>query len=108
MAKSDKYWTEKHLEHVRTFLPTDVTAEFDEVSRLSDGDYFSIIIRRYGASVDLQLEKHSKAAFETGMPIYSVQEDRYEPRWAEKYGDFDNAIRRCIELVRNPSLMEKL
>lgn len=101
----DRYWTEKDLKHIWSFLPTDVTAEVDEYSRLDEGDFFSVIIRRYGASVDLQLEKDSRLPVEAGMPVYSVQEDRYEPRWSEKFGNFDNAIRRCVELVRDPTKM---
>ncbi len=103
-----KYWTEKDLEHVREFLPTGVTADVCEISRLDDGDFFGIIIERYGASVFLELCKSDVHAAAVQMPVYMVEEDRYESRWREKFGSFDNAIRRCIELVRDPTKMNDL
>lgn len=103
-----KYWTDKHLEHVRSLLPTDVTAEFNEITELEEGDNFCIIVRRYGASVCLELSRSDRIAVEAQMPVYIVEEDRYEPRWRENFGMFDNAIRRCIELVRNPDMIQEL
>ncbi len=103
-----KYWTEKDLEYVRSFLPTDVTAEMDEISQLDDGDFFSIIVRRYAASVCLELSRSDVHAVMAQMPIYRVEEDHYEPRWQERFGNFDSAIRRCIELVRDPTKMQDL
>ena len=87
-----KYWTEKDLEYVRSFLPTDVTAETEEALRLKAGDFFLIHVRRYGASICLKFDKDTKDAVACKMPIYLVEEDRYEPRWREKFGKFDNAI----------------
>lgn len=97
-----KYWTDKDLEYVRSFLPTDVTAEMDEISQLEEGDFFNIIIRRYGASVCLELSQGDAAQ----MPIISVREDRGKPWWSESFGKFDNAIRRCVELMEDPTKIE--
>jgi hypothetical protein len=103
-----RYWTHEDLKFVQSFLPTDVTAEIDEISELDEGDFFGIVIRRYGASVYLHLEKSTEAAFKAKMPLIYVEEDRYESRWREKFGTFDNAIRRAVELVRDPSKMQAL
>lgn len=95
-----KFLRQNDIARIREGIPAGFSVEVDEPLMLKGGDIFTFRIRNGVNSVCITLETDTEQAIRARMTLYCVEEDRYEPRWTERFGILEGAVRRAVEILR--------
>jgi hypothetical protein len=83
------------IERIRETLPDGVLIEVDDPLTLRGGDVFTFRLVK-DMSVVVFIDGDSDYAHRCQMPLFWVEEDRYEPRWRGEFGSLDNAVKWAV------------
>jgi hypothetical protein len=98
--RQDAYLSADDLGKIGASLPEGFSASVDESLILDGGDIWQFRISHDGKSVVICVEDETELAVRCDMPLYVVEEDRYEPRWREPYAMLPNAIHAAIAKLK--------
>jgi hypothetical protein len=94
------YLSEDDIKQIGDSLPDGFSVSVDEPLILEGGDIWNFRISYEGRSVVICVETDTERAIRCDMPLFVVEEDRYEPRWTEPYALLPNAIHRAIQILK--------
>lgn len=95
------YLRREDVDKIQATLPAGLRVIVDETLLLEGGLIWTFRICSWCESVCISIEKYSFEAFAARMPIVFVEEDRYQPRWREKFGDICNAVKRATQILQD-------
>ena len=98
MAKP--YLSADDIRRIGDSLPDGFSVSVDEPLILEGGDIWNFRISCDNGSVVICVEEETELAIRCEMPLYVVEEDRYEPRWREPYALLPNAIHKAIAKLK--------